>query len=712
MAFLDAVENALDNDPSPLDQLFAEEGNGITGGNHLTGLLWALEKLVWHGDYLVRVVSILGCLDARDPGGKCANRPGNSLTMILCPRLPQTAAPIAKHAVAVRSVLADNPQKGWELILKLLPGDHAIQMYTQRPTYRQWCVYDESWRPLRKDVHNAYKQYSAIAAEVAKGNPAKLIDLILNFGKLAEEDVKVVVEHLLSDAADQFNKQERLQLWEAATKTLRHHTRYPDTDWRWSDDVLEQLRVIDKRLVPDDPVARYRHLFVTWGREFYTEIGNYEEQDRKLNERRDQAVSEVIAYGGIDAILRLVRNVECPAHVGSSYGRLGKLSEVEDRLTEWISSDEESSREFARGLVLAGLNAGGWAWLDSLGIGNWPVGQSVTLLCWLSFSPEAWERANRWLGEDLAKYWEVCHVSPYAKDVDYLPAVDLLRLYGRPIQALVCMHQMIDKDWFDADVIMDTLLEAANSEEEHPELFSYHVEELIKRLQSSDAVDTSRLNTIEWAYLLMFSHRDGLSPKTLENTLARDPNFFCELICIMFKPSNQDHSDQAEPKETKESIYSRIWTLFHEWSTPPGTLEDGAFDTTACAAWFDVAREKLETSFRLETGLHTVGPVLLHAPIDPSGLWIHRGAAAVLNRLDMGELRRGFELGVIKSRGAHFVNPTGADEDKLADEWHQKAEEIEDAGFHRLAVTCRSVSDTYRREAEKIRRRYEDEYLD
>ena len=706
-AFLEAIENALRNDPCPFDQLFAEEGNGITGGCHLTGLLWALEKLAWHADYLVRVASILGDLNARDPGGTWVNRPGNSLTTILCPWLPQTAAPIAKHAVAIRAVLMDTPQKGWELLLKLLPGDGAIQTYTQRPTYRQWDVYDESWRPLRQDVATAYRQYSAIAAEVAQGDPVKLTDLMLDLGNLAEEDAKVIVEHLLSEAADHFSKQGRLVLWEAVTKTLRHHDRSPDADWRWPDEVLDQLREIDKRLTPDDPVDRYRFLFVTQTHQLYTGLGDYAKQEQDLRDRRAAAVQEVLQHGGIEAVLNLARHSERAIEVGFACGRLDMLQDIEELLLEWVGSNEGQVSEFARGLVMAGSDAGGWAWLDSLGIPEWPVQQRITLLSWLSFTPETWERADRWLGDESAKYWEACQVTPYAKDVDFMPAVDRLRRYGRPMQSLDCLHQMIDKDWFDADVIMDALLEAASSDEEHLEQFSYHVEELIKRLQSSDSTDASRLQAVEWTYLPMFPHHDGVTPASLENALARDSDFFCELICIMFKPSNQDHSDREVPEEVKEGLATRTFRLFQDWSTPPGMLEDGSFDATACAAWFDAARVKLEASFRLETGLHTVGQVLLHVPEDPGGLWLHRGAAAVLNRADMAELRRGFELGAISSRGMYWVNPTGANEEKLADEWHKKADEVEDAGFHRLAVTCRDVSDTYRREAEKVRRRHE-----
>jgi hypothetical protein len=71
-AFLDAVENALRFDPPPFNQLFLEEGGGLSGGNYMTGLLWALEILAWSEESITRVVLILGELASLDPGGNWA----------------------------------------------------------------------------------------------------------------------------------------------------------------------------------------------------------------------------------------------------------------------------------------------------------------------------------------------------------------------------------------------------------------------------------------------------------------------------------------------------------------------------------------------------------------------------------------------------------------------------------------------------------------
>jgi hypothetical protein len=59
-------------------------------------------------------------------------------------------------------------------------------------------------------------------------------------------------------------------------------------------------------------------------------------------------------------------------------------------------------------------------------------------------------------------------------------------------------------------------------------------------------------------------------------------------------------------------------------------------------------------------------------------------------------------MAIHNSRGAHHVDPTGKPEKDLAVKYRDQAEEMEDAGFHRLAATLRGVAESYDREAERI----------
>jgi hypothetical protein len=76
--------------------------------------------------------------------------------------------------------------------------------------------------------------------------------------------------------------------------------------------------------------------------------------------------------------------------------------------------------------------------------------------------------------------------------------------------------------------------------------------------------------------------------------------------------------------------------------------------------------------------------------------------AAALNDREADDMRAGFRTGTYNARGVHWVDPTGKPERELAEQFRSKAEEIENAGFQRFAVTLRDLADGYDREAERI----------
>ena len=104
----------------------------------------------------------------------------------------------------------------------------------------------------------------------------------------------------------------------------------------------------------------------------------------------------------------------------------------------------------------------------------------------------------------------------------------------------------------------------------------------------------------------------------------------------------------------------------------------------------------------LEVALTHVGNVLVYCPPDPDGLWIDRVAAEALNSKDAEKMRNGFRTAIFNSRGVHYVDPTGKPELELSEKYKQQAEDVENAGYQRLAATLRDLAEIYDREAERI----------
>jgi len=83
-------------------------------------------------------------------------------------------------------------------------------------------------------------------------------------------------------------------------------------------------------------------------------------------------------------------------------------------------------------------------------------------------------------------------------------------------------------------------------------------------------------------------------------------------------------------------------------------------------------------------------------------VWINRAAAEVLNSKDADEIRNGFATAIFNSRGVHPVDPSGKPELELSAKYGKQAEEAENAGYQRLAVTMRGLADFYDKEAKRI----------
>src|SRR5262249_48653264 len=90
-AFLAAIDDSLDQNPSPITVLFDKDG-GPLGGDYISPLLWALELLAWSPLHLSHAAAVLAKLASLAPSGRAHNRPAGSLRQIFLLWLPQTYA--------------------------------------------------------------------------------------------------------------------------------------------------------------------------------------------------------------------------------------------------------------------------------------------------------------------------------------------------------------------------------------------------------------------------------------------------------------------------------------------------------------------------------------------------------------------------------------------------------------------------------------------
>jgi hypothetical protein len=371
-------------------------------------------------------------------------------------------------------------------------------------------------------------------------------------------------------------------------------------------------------------------------------------------------------------------------------------------LPNMLEVESRSLAQFASGFVWGRHWSQGWAWGDKMNVTTWAKSQIGQFLAYLPFTAETWKRAQDLLGGFEAEYWSRATVNPYQADCELHVAVDKLIEYRRPNAALNCLHRILDdKKPLDKTRAVRALLLAVSSTEPSYATDEYHSVEIIKAMQDDPDTNPDDLFRVEWAYLpLLDSHR-GASPKLLENRLASDSKFFCEVIRLVYRSGKEPKSDK-DPAEQDKAIATNAYRLLHKWRMPPGMQSNGEFSEDHFRKWLESTKLACLESGHLEVALTHIGNVLIYCPPDPNGLWIHCAAAQALNGKDAEEMRNGFRMAIFNSRGAYRVDPTGKPELALSGKYRKQAEDVENAGYQRLAATLRGLADSYAKQAKQI----------
>lgn len=494
----------------------------------------------------------------------------------------------------------------------------------------------------------------------------------------------------------------RVPLWTKLVELVSKHRKFAGAKWALDSKMIDKVDKIAESLVPRKAMNLHRRLFSERDFDLYEEDDNWEEQRKKLEERRQKAIQEILDSEGLESLIEFANSVDSPWRVGLSLGFVAKKNSDTEILPKLLDTENSKLAQFANGFVLGKNQSLGWKWVDQINTSGWTPEQIGQFLVYLPFSQNTWTRSSQLLGQNEDVYWRKADVNPYQAEGDLDFAIDKLLEHDRPHAAISCINRMLrDKQPVDNVRTVKALLKAISSAEPAHSMDIYNIIDIIKKLQDDPNTNPDDLFKVEWAYLPFLDRHRGASPKLLEKRLASEPDFFCEVIRLIFRSKNTEKPVE-EPTEQQKNIATNAYRLLREWKRPPGIKNEGIFDGDVFDNWLKKVKAICEESGHLDVALVKIGNVLTHTPPDSDGLWIHHSVADALNDKDADEIRSGFSTGIFNSRGCHFVDPTGKPEKNLAAKYEKQAEEVEAHGYQRLATTLRTLSESYLRDAERI----------
>ena len=114
---------------------------------------------------------------------------------------------------------------------------------------------------------------------------------------------------------------------------------------------VDRIAAVAEKLAPDEPDFRNRRLFSEGEFYLYEKNDKYEDQRKELDQRRQKAIQEILAAGGVQAVLNFADAVESPWRVGIAFGTVAEKEADGLVLPELLETENRSLAQFAGGVV-------------------------------------------------------------------------------------------------------------------------------------------------------------------------------------------------------------------------------------------------------------------------------------------------------------------------------------------------------------------------
>jgi len=710
--FLRSVRTALSAPSTSLSVLFEEDTGGVSGAEHLSGLLWALEQLAWSPDFFAEVCNILAALDTIDPGGKWINRPANSLRHLFLLWNPQTYTSLADRLLVLDGLRTTYPAQAWKLLLGILPKGHDVANPTAHSQWRDFRVDRPEIITYALMAIGAKAISDRLCTDVGQEvcRWKQVLEVLGSF----EPDVRVTLgANLLAALPKLEDPEERASLRSDLRRMLHQHRQfYPDAAWALPEDQLEAFQEAYDLLQPADIVDNFRWIFESGAAPARPYPGGWQKAREEGEKAQVVAAQEILQAVGTEGIIRLARSIESPGWLGRALNDTALPLEIRDYILELgFRSENERDWSLAHGLTVRGLQTGEGPTITDLVSravsNNWGPEAIIRILLAAPALSETWRLAET-NGADVDDgYWNRVNVF-YLPDHDVEQAAYKLLEVGRARHAVHYLGARLATKP-DGELVARALREAINDEkaahEEHNEgvMFVHNLGELLDYIENVPTVDRSTIVSLEWAYFraLQYSSRPA---RTLQKALSEDPLFFVQILRAIYMPSKE--SGVVEPEVEDFDAASRIashgWSLLHNWTYVPGSDDAGVVDGETLTAWVSKARGLAAEIGRLEVCDGRIGDVLAASKADADGIWPPKGVRDLIERLASEDLESGIRTGLFNKRGVTVRMPDdGGGQERALAATYRKHSKTVSLDWPRTAALLDEIARMYELDAQR-----------
>ena len=711
--FLALLEADLERPKPVLQELLKPVGPGSFNHPARSGILWALERLAWNPQILMRVVFILARLSEREIDDNWTNKPINSLAAIFRSWLPQTAAPLDDRIRALEALCRRRPDIGWQICIQQFEGRQQVG---PRPRWRNYAA-GAGYGVTQVERDRFVRRSLDLAISWPTHDRTTLGDLVERLHAMPDEKDRSVVWNRIDEwSQTATDEKERAALREQIRRvvlTRRGLLHGLDADQR------DRAREIGEKLASPDPVRRHAWLFAAAWVEYSADERDeadldFEKREEQIDGLRTEAMREIWSARGFHGVLALLTDGD-----GGTVGWYASRCAADPQaatevLQTCVSTGAESAEKldaFMQGF-LSCLDENIRSTVLSTVAETAAVDQVVRLFRCAPFRDWTWRLLDRQDGHVRDRYWRtVFPAMARFTESETSEVIDHLVDAERPRAAFLA----VQFDWDKVETSrLKRLLNAIATVDTEPagqyEIDAYYLSTALDALGGRPGVTVDDMAQLEFAcsdalLSLRGARRDAHGIPNLEQRISESPGLFVQALALVFE-RNGDGQDPPEwcvdDPGRRRSLARAAYRLLGENSRVPGAADDGCVDADALSHWVTEARRLCREHGRAAIGDQQIGQLLSRAPAEKDGPWPCRSVCDVLETIASEDIAAGFEIGVCNGRGVHSrsLDEGGKQERELSAKYRGWAAQLA-VDYPRVASILERIAKGYDRDAER-----------
>lgn len=684
--FLTLVDTDLRSLNSAVMGLMKPVEPGIFSTCWRTGILWALECIVWKAGYLPRVTLALGKMAEQKLDDNWNHKPINTLKAIYRWWLPQTAASADERISGLKLLAKKFPETAWDICLEQIrPERFALPNY--KPRWRDDA--DGLGEPRRLEEGGRFRlEALRLAITWTTHNEKTLGDLIERINIMPEEE-----QSRIWDLVDDWTKNAS----EVAKSVLRERIRRSAFTRRGRRKDLKgggrnRAQIAYEKLASKDPVFKYKWIFESdWVEPSYDELEDehydYKTSTKKIAEDRKKALQEIWREQGLDGVIKLANEVE-PVHLVAGYlfDSNPKGLNLSSLLTDVIDDKRFNSEQKRDGFVSTLLRCVSLEMRDQFFDRAIESGiKGVRLAKLLTLAPcdrATWNKVGHQSKTVRAKYWQTVRpwVREYTED-DLALLIDALLEEARPRAAFFAAHM----DWSKIETprlmrLLKALISSNESVKEY-QLEAYDISAAFESLNSRPDKNVEQLANLEFQFIGVLTDDDTeYGIPNLQREFSKSPKLFADIVAMATKRSD-DAQDPPEliiqDLDKQQQVAKACYTALNHINQAPGyDKETQSIDVRSMLDWLTEARSRLSALGRQNIGDQFIGQLLARHNPESEADWPADEICEALETMGSDHIAKGFANQIFNSRGVHWTSGDGQQERELAQKYRSHSRHL------------------------------------